>query len=175
MTQTQINTHFVNTCASDDLRFIAAYLKVTPKQYSTYASAGRAKLLAYIGTKFANLLAGLGVDFITLANLPSDLAPAPEPEPAKANPFGSAKARATSAGKTPLKGGYTLVKKGLKAGVGDPKWDIWNHIYTCSTFEEVFAKAPAKVIKTGGKSIASPASELNWSLKSGWIVPTASA
>lgn len=173
--RTQINGHFVNTCNNDDLRFIAHYLKVTPKQYATYQSAGRAKLISYIGTKLGNLLSGLGVDFIQLDDLPSDLVAKPAEPEVKANPFGSSKASSKATGapraKSNLSGAYTLLKKGLRAELSDPKWEIWNHIYECTTFEEVFAKAPAKVVKTGGKTFASPTTELGWALKQGWIVP----
>jgi hypothetical protein len=172
-TRTQINGHFVNTCDNDDLRFIALYLKITPKQYSTYSSAGRAKLLSYVGTKLGNFLAGLGVEYLELDGLPSDAKP--KQEAPKANPFtkpnAGAKPKGAPRAKTTLTGAYTLVKKGLKATATDPKWEIWTHIYECTTFEDVFAKAPAKVVKTGGKTFASPTTELGWALKQGWIVP----
>ena len=75
-----------------------------------------------------------------------------------------------------LKGAYQVLKRGLKAQADDPKWEIWNHIFGCTQFEDVYAKAPAKVVKRGrdgqdGKSICTPTSELRWALKQGWIKP----
>jgi hypothetical protein len=110
-----------------------------------------------------------------LDNLPSDLEKAPN-QSEQANPFtkpNSAKQKTASAPRSKLTGEYELIKKGLRADANDPKWEIWTHIYECHTFEDVFAKSPAKVFKTGGKTIASPSTELAWALKQGWIKPVA--
>jgi hypothetical protein len=172
-TRTQINGHFVNTCNNDDLRFIALYLKVTPKQYSTYSNAGRAKLLAYIGTKLANLLAGLNVDYIELDNLPSDLAPKqPEPE-VKANPFGKAKASKKAGTPRPSKlaGAYTIIKDGRGSSKARPS-AIYDALFSCTTFEEFFAKAPAKEIFAGKlheQSVNTATASVGYALRNGWI------
>lgn len=48
------------------------------------------------------------------------------------------------------------------------KWEIWEHIWNCTTFEEFFAKAPAKAQKKSG-TIITPASEMNYAIRSGMI------
>jgi hypothetical protein len=48
------------------------------------------------------------------------------------------------------------------------KWEIWQHIWTCTTFEDFFAKAPAKAQKKSG-TIITPASEMNYAIRSGMI------
>jgi len=166
---TQINSHFVNTCSAADLDFIAQYLKITPAQMKKALTKGATNLRAVVGTKLSNFLSASGLEFFTSEDLPSDKTAAKQPkaEQASDNPFNTAKA----AGKTrsKLTGAYTVLKRGLQAPADSPKWEIWTPIYECTTFEEVFAKAPAKVVK--GKTIATPATELAWALKKGWIAP----
>jgi hypothetical protein len=171
---TQINGHFINTCSLADLDHVVQFLKITPAQTKKALSKGASALRAYVGTKLGNYLSASGVEFFTMADLPSDLANAkkqaeaqpkaePKAEP-KSNPFASA-----STGKTrsKLSGAYVVLKRGLTASADSEKWQIWTPIYECTTFEEVFARAPAKVVK--GKTIATPATELAWALKKGWI------
>lgn len=78
--------------------------------------------------------------------------------------------RATS---TELKGNYKVVKtNGLKATAEtDPgKWTIWQHVWSCSSFEEYFSKAPKKAVTRTGRIITA-SSEMRWAVKCGWIVP----
>ncbi len=50
-------------------------------------------------------------------------------------------------------------------------WEIWQHIWNCTSFEDYFAKCPAKGIKSGGKGSAiSASSEMNYAVRSGFIV-----
>lgn len=74
-----------------------------------------------------------------------------------------------------LTGAYKVVNKnGFKGNEqSDPgKWQIWQHVFNCATFEEYFAKCPPKgVTKTG--RIITASSEMLWAVKSGWIKPVA--
>lgn len=83
-----------------------------------------------------------------------------------------AKSSGTKATSTELKGAYTVEKKGLKASEEtDPgKWAIWQHIWTCTSFEEYFAKAPKKAV-TRTNRVITASSEIRWALKSKWIKP----
>lgn len=75
-------------------------------------------------------------------------------------------------GATPRTGAYKVAKRAGSAEADPGKWEIWQHVWTCTSFEEFFAKAPAKgVTKTGRVITAS--SEMSWAIKSGWIVPEA--
>lgn len=79
--------------------------------------------------------------------------------------------RATS---SDLKGAYTVEKKGVKCSEEtDPgKWAIWQHVWSCSSFEEYFAKAPKKQVTRTGRVITAT-SEIRWAIKSKWIKPVA--
>jgi hypothetical protein len=76
-----------------------------------------------------------------------------------------------------MTGNYTIVKRtGLKASAetDSGKWEIWQHVWACNSFEEFFAKAPAKgTTKTG--RIITARSEIKWAMLSGWIKPTVAA
>lgn len=76
----------------------------------------------------------------------------------------SPKAKATRTG------GYTVTKKSGVADADEGKWAIWQHVWTCTSFEEYFAKAPAKSVTKTGRVI-SASSEIAWAVKSGWITP----
>ncbi len=81
------------------------------------------------------------------------------------------KARAARGAKQ--EGAYHVAKRpGTKSTEAtDPaKWAIWQHVWECSTFEDFYAKAPAKATRSTGKPITA-ASEIGWALKQGWIVP----
>jgi hypothetical protein len=87
--------------------------------------------------------------------------------------------RATGAGgKGNLTGAYTVGPKkcGLKAtpDTDAGKHSIWQHVFTCSSFEEFFSKAPAKAVTKTGRVITAY-SEINWAIKSGWIAPVQQA
>jgi hypothetical protein len=72
-----------------------------------------------------------------------------------------------------LSGAYYVAKKSTSASVsgGDEgKWAIWQHIWNCSSFEEYFAKCPPKSTKKSG-TIISAASEMNYAVRTGMIVP----
>lgn len=83
------------------------------------------------------------------------------------------RSRATG-GKPALKGAYVVVKNGLKCNKEqDPeKYALWQFVWTCNTFEDFFAKAPAKAITKTGRIITA-SSEIQWAVKSGWIKPVA--
>jgi hypothetical protein len=73
-----------------------------------------------------------------------------------------------------LAGAYTVVKKSGVAEKDEGKWAIWQHVWSCTTFEEFFAKAPTKSV-TKTDRVISAASEINWAIKSGWIAPAEQA
>lgn len=78
--------------------------------------------------------------------------------------------RATGA--TPRTGAYKVAKRAGNAEADAGKWEIWQHVWSCSSFEEYFAKAPAKGVTKTGRVITA-ASEMSWAIKSGWVVPEA--
>jgi hypothetical protein len=89
------------------------------------------------------------------------------------NAAGANKQGATRKQSSTLAGPYTVVKQGVKCTAdSDPdKFEIWQHVWTCHSFEEYFAKAPKKgVTKTG--RIITASSEMRWAVKCGWIKPT---
>lgn len=71
-----------------------------------------------------------------------------------------------------LSGAYKVAKQGLKCTQEqDPeKYAMWQFVWTCTSFEEYFAKAPAKAVTKTGRIITA-ASEMAWAVKSKWIVP----
>lgn len=93
---------------------------------------------------------------------------------------GANKAKRTTASGTkghsgPLTGAYVVANRnGSKCTAeSDPdKWQIWQHIWTCNTFEEYFSKAPKKGTTAKGRVITA-SSEMLWAVKSGWIKPVA--
>lgn len=71
-----------------------------------------------------------------------------------------------------LAGAYYVAKKPTSASVlgGDAgKWEIWQHVWNCASFEEFFKAAPAKGVTSTNRPI-SASTEINWAVKSGWIV-----
>lgn len=88
----------------------------------------------------------------------------------KAKAEGESKPRANK-----LVGAYEVAKRpnsptvtGKDAG----KWEIWEHVWSCTSFEEFFAKAPKKAVTATGRVIT-PSSEMGWAVKCGWIKPVA--
>lgn len=69
-----------------------------------------------------------------------------------------------------LTGEYEVVKKAGNAEADEGKWAIWQHVWACTSFEDYFAKAPAKSV-TKTNRVITAASEIGWALKSGWIKP----
>lgn len=67
-----------------------------------------------------------------------------------------------------LSGAYEVVKMRDMSG-DEGKQAIWQWIWTCDTFEDFFAKAPAKSFTSKTNRQISAASEIGWALKSGWI------
>ena len=80
---------------------------------------------------------------------------------------GATKTRASK-----LAGEYEVVKKAGNAETDAGKWEIWQHVWTCTSFEEFFAKAPAKAVTKTGR-VVTASSEIQWAIKSGWIKPKA--
>jgi len=75
-----------------------------------------------------------------------------------------------------LTGEYHITKHtkqgGPTMGGDEGMWLIWQHIWNCTTFEDYFAKAPAKGVKSGGKgSTISAASEMAYAVRSGFVKP----
>lgn len=70
--------------------------------------------------------------------------------------------------KSKLSGAYRTVKKAGNAEADAGKWEIWQHVWNCASFEEFFAAAPVKAVTKTGRVITA-SSEINWALKSGWI------
>lgn len=98
----------------------------------------------------------------------------PEPDINAAGANKQRKARATGARTGGAqKGEYKVAKRGLKCTMEqDPeKFKLWQYVWESKSFEEYYAKAPAKAITRTGRIITA-ASEMAWALKSGWVVPT---
>lgn len=102
------------------------------------------------------------------ACLPDDQ---PEPDINAAGANKQRKARSTGR-KQGLTGAYRVAKRGLKCTVeSDPaKFALWQFVWECKSFEEYFAKAPAKAV-TRTNRIITATSEMLWAVKCGWIVP----
>lgn len=108
----------------------------------------------------------------------ADEQPQAEPEP-DINAAGTNKQRRASSGPRqtatgPLQGAYEVVKKGVKCTeeTDAGKWEIWQHVWNCTSFEQYFAQAPAKGVTKTGRVITAR-SEMQWAVKSGWIKPVA--
>lgn len=111
--------------------------------------------------------------------------PAPEPEQTASDEpaFGANKGAKTKKAKgekkapahkgaVPRTGGYTVNKRPNSPSVngGDAgKWEIWEHVWNCATFEEYFASAPAKGFTSKTNRMITASMEMSWALKSGWI------
>lgn len=86
---------------------------------------------------------------------------------AKRNTGAGSNNRAT---KQDLAGAYVVLKQGVKctAETDAGKWEIWQHVWACNSFEEFFSKAPAKAV-TKTQRVITARSEILWAIKSGWI------
>lgn len=149
--------------------FAAGTLQVeTPAEKAAKAANAQAEAQA----KAANAQAGAE------ASGPWQQAEAEEAEATgSTGPQAESKASTESKGKgrprNILTGAYHVAKRpGTKSTeASDPaKWEIWQHIWGCRTFEEFYKNAPEKASRSSGKPITRQ-SELNWALKQGWIVP----
>lgn len=87
---------------------------------------------------------------------------------------GANKTGGTRKASSKLTGAYRVAKVGVKCTAdNDPdKYEIWQHVWNCGSFEEYFQKAPKKGVTKTGRVITA-ASEMRWAVKCGWIVPTA--
>lgn len=92
------------------------------------------------------------------------------PQPDASKKAGTARKQA--APKQDLQGAYVVVKKGVKctAETDAGKWQIWQHVWACHSFEEFFKAAPAKAVTKTGR-VVTARSEILWAVKSGWIKP----
>lgn len=79
---------------------------------------------------------------------------------------------APKAPRTKLSGAYDVTKKAGNSEADEGKWEIWQHVWSCTSFEEYFAKAPAKAVTKTGR-VVTASSEIQWAVKCGWITPTA--
>lgn len=70
-----------------------------------------------------------------------------------------------------LTGAYVVKKQGVKcsAETDAGKWEIWQHVWACQSFEEFFAKCPAKGVTSKTNRVITARSEILWALKSKWI------
>lgn len=87
--------------------------------------------------------------------------------------------RTTRANKGSLAGAYTVTTKGvntLKAvEQSDPgRWEIVQHIIANGDFAAYSKAAPQKAVKKVG-SITTAAAEMTYAVRSGWVVPVATA
>jgi hypothetical protein len=91
------------------------------------------------------------------------------------NTKGTGTKRAASAPRvSKLVGAYEVVKQaGPTADSDAGKWDIWQHVWTCDSFESFFATAPKKGVTTATQRVVSASSEIGWAVKQGWIRPVA--
>lgn len=98
----------------------------------------------------------------------------PDINAAGANKRSAAPRKANTVGSVVQKGNYIVVKRGLKCDAStDPeKFNLWQHVWTCASFEEYYANAPKKAVTRTGRIITA-ASEMAWAIKSGWIKPFA--
>ena len=146
------------------------------------ANLSHAKLRTAIATKLGNspdygetFNAGqLQLDFDCLPDLDMGKAGSNTRRPSAS---GSGKRAPAHSGSVPKEGSYKVVKRPASPSVNGGhagKWEIWQHIWTCSSFEEFFAKCPAKAVKSD-KSIITASSEMRWALKQGWIAPVEAA
>lgn len=136
------------------------------------------KLRTVVSTKLANQNDyvtgwGQGAEFEFEFNGPNFAEEQPEPDINAAGANKQRKARSTGQRTNGVqKGAYRVVKQGLKCTAEqDPeKFKLWQFVWQCGTFEEYYAKAPAKAITRTGRIITA-ASEMAWAIKSGWVVP----
>lgn len=80
----------------------------------------------------------------------------------------------TAGPRSKLTGAYYVAKRPASASVNDGdagKWEIWQHVWTCTSFEEYFAKAPKKGFTSATNRAITASTEINWAVKSGWIKP----
>lgn len=146
---------------------------------------GFAKLRTVILNKLDNgaatdpVLAGweagtLTLEFACLPDLKADKEPdigAAGANNRKRTAGGARKAPAHTGG-VPRTGKYKVNKRTTNpsSNGGDAgKWAIWEHIWSCTSFEEYFTKAPAKSTKASG-TVITASSEMLYAMKNGWIV-----
>lgn len=110
-----------------------------------------------------------------------DLESAPSPKPEAKAPE-APEMDISSAGKnskgtkraSKLSGAYVVSKRtkvgGPTNGGDEGMYEIWKHIWNCLSFEEYFAKAPAKAQKKSG-TIITAAGEMNYAVRSGFVTP----
>lgn len=148
------------------------------KASKTMANISYAKLRTVIATKLRNhpdyndtFNSGeLQLEFDCLPDLDIGKAGANK-RARKAAPTGEATTKRAT-GATPRAGAYKVAKRSGSMEADAGKWEIWQHVWSCSSFEEYFASAPAKGVTKTGRVITA-ASEMGWAIKSGWIVPEA--
>ena len=147
------------------------------KASKTVANVSYAKLRTVIATKLGNhpdyndtFNSGeLQLEFDCLPDLDISKAGANK-RTRKTAPAGEATTKRAPAGRTPRTGAYKVAKRSGSMETDAGKWEIWQHVWSCSSFEEYFTKSPAKGVTKTGRVITA-ASEMGWAIKSGWIVP----
>ena len=146
------------------------------KASKTMASVSYAKLRTVIATKLGNhpdyndtFNSGeLQLEFECLPDLDIGKAGANKRTRKTTSTGEATTKRATGA--TPRTGAYKVAKRSGSMEADAGKWEIWQHVWSCSSFEEYFAKSPTKGVTKTGRVITA-ASEMGWAIKSGWIVP----
>lgn len=148
------------------------------KASKTMAGISYAKLRTVIATKLGNHPdyndtfneGKLELEFDCLPDLDIGKAGANK-RTRKAAPAGDATGTTKrTTGATPRTGAYKVAKRAGNAEADAGKWEIWQHVWSCTSFDDYFAKAPAKGVTKTGRVITA-ASEMGWAIKSGWIVP----
>ena len=158
--KTRVNSHFVNTCDFVNVLEIAAFLKITAKQLSAAQAKGQTFTRSMVGTKLANWLVANKVDDVELEITAFEA----EPDIGKA---GANNKRKATNRNSKLTGAYKVNKNGARECENAEKQAMHDAIFSSATFEEFFAKAPAKAVV--GKSIVTPSSMAAAFLKRGWI------
>lgn len=147
------------------------------KPSKTMADLAAPRLRTALEQKFSQ---SASKDAYNAGNMEWELESAPEPE-VKPEPKPAPDLDINDAGKnakgkktaSKLTGAYVVAKKASSPSItgGDTgKWEIWQHIWTCRSFEEYFAKAPAKAQKKSG-TIITAASEMSYAVRSGFVQP----
>lgn len=78
------------------------------------------------------------------------------------------KSASSGGAKSKLSGEYHVVKvvpQDKDAG----KQEIWQHVWSCTSFEDFFAKSPVKGATTATNRVISASSEIGYAVKVGWI------
>lgn len=136
------------------------------KGTKTMKALACAKLRTILATKLANSSADEYGELWAKGELEVEFDHLPDLDISKAG----ANTKRTNGGgaKSKLSGEYHVVKaRDMSKDAG--KQAIWEHVWACKSFEDFFAKSPAKSTTSATGRVISASSEIQWALKSGWI------